>query len=127
MTAFRCIVSRSSIEALVAQEGGFATNIGGDVEAALQRRGGLSLAFPASADEEIHFHLPGGFDARVRELGASGKGAVIEHAVAYARDGGTSYWAVTEEGYEEWLLLDAAHAKSGVPVAAWEVTGATLR
>ena len=54
-------------------------------------------------------------------------GVLAAQAVAYARDGGTSFWSATLEGYEEWLLLDAASVKSGAPVAAWEVEGAVLR
>jgi Kelch motif len=114
-------------EAFVVRERGFATEEKGDIEAALLRRSGLSIALPASADGEVRFHLAGGFEVRVRELGATGQGVLAERAVAYAREGGTSFWAATPEGYEEWLLLDAPSTKSGAPVAAWEVAGAVLR
>jgi len=114
-------------EAFVAREDSFAADDEGDIETALARRGGLGIALPASADGEIRFHLIGGFEVRVRELGASGQGVLADHAVAYAREGGTSFWSTTNEGYEEWLMLEAGFASSGAPVAAWEVGGATLR
>jgi hypothetical protein len=114
-------------EAFVAREQGFSTDETGDVEAALLRRGGLSIALPASAEGMVRLHLAGGFEVRARELGASGQGVLTGHAVAYARDGGTSFWSATPEGYEEWLLLDADRVKRGAPVAAWEIDGAVLR
>ncbi|AUX44200.1 uncharacterized protein SOCE26_056640 [Sorangium cellulosum] len=120
-------------EAFVAAEGGFAlasTRDPGrelDIEAAFQRRGGLHAALPARGEDEIRFHLPGGFEARVRELGAEGEGELAGRAVAYPRKGGTSFWSAIDEGYEEWLLLDAGVARADAPAAAWEVEGATLR
>src|SRR5688572_14032792 len=56
-------------EAFVARDDGFSTDSKGDVEAALRRRGKLTIALPASAEEGIRFHLPGGFEVRVREQG----------------------------------------------------------
>ncbi|WP_438021353.1 kelch repeat-containing protein [Sorangium sp. So ce315] len=120
-------------EAFVAREGGFALASSGDlsrdidIAAPLQRRGGLRAALPARGEGEIRFQLPGGFEARVRELDAEGEGVIVERAVAYPRKGGTSFWAAIDDGYEEWLLLDAGVASADAPAAAWEVEGATLR
>ncbi|AUX23564.1 uncharacterized protein SOCEGT47_040910 [Sorangium cellulosum] len=119
--------------AFVAVEDGFARasigdlNLDPDVEAPPRRRGDLQAALPARGEGAIRLRLPGGFDVRVRELGAEGEGAVVERAVAYPREGGTSFWSAIDGGYEEWLLLDAGVARGGAPAAAWEVEGATLR
>jgi hypothetical protein len=64
------------------------------------------------------------FEVRVRERGARGEGAVAGAAVAYPRDGGTSFWRAAGAGYEEWLHLDAGVAVAGRVVAAWEIEGA---
>jgi hypothetical protein len=48
-------------------------------------------------------------------------------SLAYAREGGVSFWTRTLSGYEEWLLLDAGIACPGAEVAAWDVEGGTLR
>ncbi|WP_437591186.1 kelch repeat-containing protein [Sorangium sp. So ce1000] len=121
-------------EAFVAVEGGFARARAGDIngardiEAMLPRgRGALEATLPALGEEKIRLRLPDGFEALVREVGAEGEGAMVERAVAYPRKGGTSFWAALDDGYEEWLLLDAGVARAGAPVAAWEVEGATLR
>ncbi|WP_437281094.1 kelch repeat-containing protein [Sorangium sp. So ce375] len=120
-------------EAFVAVNGGFslaAIRDPGrelDIEAALQRRGGLHAALPARGEGEIRFHLPGGFEARVRELDAEGEGELAERAVAYPRKDGTSFWSAIDAGYEEWLLLDAGVARADAPAAVWQVEGATLR
>ncbi|WP_437281591.1 kelch repeat-containing protein [Sorangium sp. So ce375] len=121
-------------EAFVAVDGGFARASAGDlsrgidVETLLPRgRGALEATMPALGEEAIRLRLPDGFEARVREVGAEGEGAVVERAVAYPRKGGTSFWAARDDGYEEWLMLEAGVAHAGAPVAAWEVEGATLR
>ncbi|XYI02192.1 Kelch repeat-containing protein [Sorangium sp. So ce1128] len=120
-------------QAFVAVEGGFALVSTGDlnreldIETLLRGRDKLRAALPERGEDGIRFRLPDGFEALVREIGAEGEGAMIERAVAYPREGGTSFWAAIDEGYEEWLLLDAGVARAGAPVAAWEVEGATLR
>ncbi|KYG01642.1 hypothetical protein BE18_32925, partial [Sorangium cellulosum] len=92
-------------EAFVAVDGGFALASTGDsvreIEALFERRGGLHAALPASGDEKLRFYLPGGFEIGVREIGAEGEGAVVERAVAYRRQGGTSFWSAVDAGYEE--------------------------
>ncbi|WP_437877508.1 Kelch repeat-containing protein [Sorangium sp. So ce513] len=118
-------------EAFVAVDKGFAlASTGGatrEIEARFERRGGLKAVLPARGEGKVRFHLPGGFEIGVREIGAEGEGAVVEHAVAYRRQGGTSFWSAVDAGYEEWLHLDAGVANGGAPVAEWEVDGATLR
>lgn len=42
-------------------------------------------------------------EIRVREIGASGEGTAVEHAVSYPRAGGTVFWAAVPGGLEEWL------------------------
>jgi N-acetylneuraminic acid mutarotase len=44
--------------------------------------------------------------------------------VAYEREKGTSYWASTADGYEEWVRVENATEE---PVAEWKVMGAALR
>ncbi|XXT20681.1 kelch repeat-containing protein [Sorangium sp. So ce429] len=118
-------------EAFAAVDGGFALASTGDaireVEALFEHRGGLHASLPASGEGKLRFHLPGGFEVGVREIGAEGEGTIVERAVAYRREGGTSFWSAVDGGYEEWLLLDAGVAHGGAAVAAWEVDGATLR
>ncbi|WP_437278577.1 kelch repeat-containing protein [Sorangium sp. So ce375] len=121
-------------EALVAIEGGFARARAGDLSRELdvetlspRGRGALEATLPALGEEKIRLRLPDGFEALVREIGAEGEGATVERAVAYPRKGGTSFWAALDDGYEEWLMLDAGVARADAPVAAWEVEGATLR
>jgi N-acetylneuraminic acid mutarotase len=113
--------------AFVARGDGFATDLGPDAADALGHWHSLSIALPADGEGDVRFHLIGGFEARVHELGASGQGTIAEHAVAYAREGGTSYWVSMDGAYEEWLLLDSGHARAGAPSASWEISGATLR
>jgi N-acetylneuraminic acid mutarotase len=88
---------------------------------------GLRARLPQRGDAALHFSLDGGFEARVREVGAFGEAAPAGRAVAYARAGGTSYWAADADGYEEWLLLGRGAIRAGVPAALWEVDGARLR
>ncbi|WP_437619049.1 Kelch repeat-containing protein [Sorangium sp. So ce1151] len=118
-------------DAFVAVEGGFTIASTGDpgraFAALLERRGGLHASLPERGDGEVRFHLPGGFEVGVREIGAEGEGAVVERAVAYRRQDGTSFWSAVDAGYEEWLLLDAGVANGGAPAAEWEVRGAALR
>jgi hypothetical protein len=98
-----------------------------EAASALRQRFPDQAARVLENSEAFRLHLAGGFEVRARELGASGQGVLTGHAVAYARDGGTSFWSATPEGYEEWLLLDADRVKRGAPVAAWEIDGAVLR
>ncbi|WP_437593625.1 kelch repeat-containing protein [Sorangium sp. So ce1000] len=118
-------------EAFVAVEGGFGlastSALKGDADALFHLRGGLHAAMPARGDGDVRFHLPGGFEAHVREIDAEGEGEIVENAVAYRRGDGTSFWSAIDEGYEEWLLLDAGVARADAPAAAWQVDGATLR
>jgi hypothetical protein len=109
-------------ESFVATERGFASQ---RAEAAVAGRG-LDVELPAVGDGVARFHARGR-DVRVRELGATGAPAIVEHAVAYARAGGTSYWTVTAGGVEEWLHLGPGVARAGEVAAAWEVEGAALR
>lgn len=93
-------------------------------EAALTERGALRIELPRDPSGSVTFALPGGFSIQVRERGLKGSGRRALGAIAYERDGGTSYWNATTAGYEEWLHVE--NAGDG-PVAEWEVSGATLR
>ncbi|WP_437317164.1 Kelch repeat-containing protein [Sorangium sp. So ce385] len=84
------------------------------------------VELPRDGSGAIRFRLAKGGEIRVRELGAAGEGAMAERAVSYGRAGGTSFWASTDRGVEEWLLLEEGVAH-GEAVAAWEVEGALLR
>lgn len=90
-------------------------------------RRGLSVRLPRSGSAPIRFALPSGFTAEVRERDMAGEGVIAGRAIAYPRAGGTSYWAATDEGYEEWLMLDRGVATADRDAAAWDVAGATLR
>ncbi|WP_437310592.1 Kelch repeat-containing protein [Sorangium sp. So ce388] len=83
--------------------------------------------FPRRGDGAVRFPLPDGSEVEVRELGAQGEAAVAENAMAYARRGGTSFWTALDDGYEEWLLLEASAVRRDAPVATWQVDGAVLR
>lgn len=87
----------------------------------------LTLSLPDQAEDPVRFRLGGGFEITMRELGAAGPGSIEDHAVAYPRTGGTSFWSVAEHGYEEWLLLGADAVRHGLPVATWEIEGGALR
>jgi hypothetical protein len=86
----------------------------------------LDIALPRRGDGAIAVSA-GGLAIRVREIDAHGDGALAGAAVAYPRAGGTSLWAATPDGAEEWLLLDAGVARAGNVAAAWEIDGARLR
>ncbi|MEP7123053.1 MAG: kelch repeat-containing protein [Byssovorax sp.] len=89
---------------------------------------GLRAALPLSAGEAITLQVPAhDFEIRVRELDAAGESALAGGAVSYARSNGSSFWAATSVGAEEWLLLDAGVARAGHVVASWDVDGGALR
>ena len=111
-------------EPLVAVEDGF--TIEASDRSDWQRRARLGAVLPMRGDGAIRFEMPDGFTVHVRELGASGEGTALDRAVAYPRASGTSYWAATGTGYEEWLLLDPGAASAERAAATWEVEGAIL-
>ena len=96
------------------------------------RGGALStITLPRRGEDAVTLKAPG-FEASVRELGAAGEGRLAEGAVAYAREGGTSFWSTRERhgkgaGVEEWLLLDEGRAFADRPAASWRVAGASFR
>ncbi len=93
--------------------------------ASLARR--VEVKLPRDAGEAARFTAPGGFEVRVREIGAEGEASIVEGAVSHRRAGGSSFWTVTEGGVEEWLHLAAGTVSSDEEVAAaWEVEGAEL-
>jgi N-acetylneuraminic acid mutarotase len=94
------------------------------VEASLARRGGLMLELPENGARAAAMTLPGGLTVEVRERGLVGSGQQVGGAIAYPRADGTSYWMATGDGFEEWVEVEDAGETA---VAAWEVTGATLR
>ncbi|MGK4008028.1 kelch repeat-containing protein [Sorangium sp. So ce1036] len=110
-------------EAFLADRGGFHL----DADGARGRPSRPHVVLPREGSEPIRFRTPAGVEVRVREHGASGEGTPVGQAVAYRRTGGTSFWAATDHGVEEWLLLDEGVARGGEAVAAWHVEGATLR
>ena len=109
-------------EVFVATEQGFA--LGGSAGAEARR--GIEVELPREGGGAIRLR-GGGFEVRVREIGAEGEGMIAERAVAYWRTGGTSFWAAAPGGVEEWLHLEAGVAREGKGVAAWEVEGASVR
>jgi N-acetylneuraminic acid mutarotase len=105
---------------------GFAIDLPATAEIPAGHRG-LTVHLPKNGSEPVRFALPGDFSVQVRESGMLGQGAVSGRAVAYPREGGTSYWSATDKGFEEWLLIDAGIATRDKVIATWEVEGATLR
>jgi len=86
----------------------------------------LDVQLPKDAQEPVRLTAPGGHQIHVRQIGTEGEGELAEHAVAYRRAGGTSFWTVTNGGAEEWLHLEAGAVTSDLEIAAeWEVEGAT--
>ncbi|UQA63204.1 hypothetical protein [Polyangium aurulentum] len=61
----------------------------------------------------------------MHEIGTRGKGVLADHAVAYPRRGGTSFWTRVPEGVEEWLHLEASAVRAGEAVAAWQIDDMT--
>ena len=59
----------------------------------------VEAELPRDAESTIRLRVRG-FEVRVRELGAEGRGAQVEQAVAYRRTGGTSYWTAAGSGVE---------------------------
>jgi hypothetical protein len=114
-------------EAFAAVGDGYAIPLTEEPGRAVERRGGLALMVPRRTDVPLRLHKLGGFEIGVREIGASGERSLAEGAVSYPCRGGRCYWAASDEGYEEWLLLDEGVATGEAPVATWEVDGATLR
>ena len=89
---------------------------------------GLEIRVPATGDDAVRFELDGGLVVKVHENGVTSKeGAIAGNAVAFAREGGMSYWAANDKGYEEWLHLAAGFAHGDKPAASWEIEGALLR
>ena len=82
----------------------------------------LRPELPADGQGEIVFHVSGGQAVRVREVGASGPGRLVRHAVSYARAGGTTFWSATPGGVEEWLHLDRVQRVA--PATSHEAAGA---
>lgn len=89
------------------------------------RRGALGASLPRKAEEAIELQLPSGRKISVRERGVFGDADVAEQTVAYRRDGGVSFWKLTEAGVEEWILLDGL-PESG-EAGSWEVRGLRLQ
>jgi hypothetical protein len=87
----------------------------------------FSIGLPRDGAGVIRFHLPGGAEIQVREIGVAGEGMLVGRAVSYRRAGGTSFWTAVPGGVEEWLHLDAGVARADEVVAAWEIQGASPR
>ncbi|KYF92288.1 hypothetical protein BE20_12145 [Sorangium cellulosum] len=117
-------------------QGPFAFTLAGDsiedlrpIEALADLSGEAALRsrFPRHGGGALRLPLPDGSEALVRELGALGEAEIAENAIAYPRRGGTSFWTALQDGYEEWLLLDASAVRRDAPVATWQIDGAELR
>ncbi|MDI3285473.1 kelch repeat-containing protein [Polyangium sp. 15x6] len=94
-------------------------------EASASSRAPVTL--PREGHETIRFRGFGGVEVRVHEIGTQGKGVLADHAVAYPRRGGTSFWTRVPEGVEEWLHLEASAVHAGEAVAAWQLDDMTAR
>jgi uncharacterized repeat protein (TIGR01451 family) len=82
----------------------------------------MPVILPARGEEPLTFFAGSNRTIQVQPTGTHGQGRVVGHAVAYDADHGTSYWAATETGYEEWLRVD--NPSDGV-VASYAITGAS--
>src|SRR5262249_16993476 len=81
------------------------------------------IELPGDGNDTIHMHTGDGFEIEVREVGAGGRGAIVERAVTYPRAGGSSYWTTAPGIAEEWLHLSGR--RDGIE-AAWEVSGGSI-
>lgn len=90
-------------------------------------RRSLRAELPSSGDNPVRFQLPDGLEIRVREDGSLGSAELADGAVAYPRQGGTSFWTTAKTGFEEWLLLDAGRAFADRAAAAWDLEGGSAR
>lgn len=111
---------------LVVMDAGFALEEGTHAQS---MHGGRSLRaiFPRDGGGLIRFELPDGFTIQVSAPDVMGDGTLDSGTVIYSRPGGASFWTATEEGFEEWLMLEKGQAFAGNVVAFWDVSGATLR
>jgi hypothetical protein len=126
-TALRQRFAEHSVKVL-GQDEGFATSSRGFAlksPGAAGRWRSLELTLPEEGAGAVQMRLPGGFELRVREMGAEGKGRVVEGSVVYRRAGGTSFWTAAPGGVEEWLHL--SNARRGEVAATWDVEGGTAR
>ena len=91
----------------------------------------LDVSFPERGDGAIVIRTTAADGAarevRVYELDATGPAAHAGNAVAYARPHGWSYWNVTGDRAEEWLVIEAGVAHEAATIAAWSVEGGTPR
>ncbi|WP_437806597.1 kelch repeat-containing protein [Sorangium sp. So ce1078] len=99
----------------------------------------LGLSRPAGAWQRLRAELPregsgwmrlwcaDGFEVRLREVGTSGPGTIVDGAVHYGRSVGASFWRTAAGGIEEWLVVQPGAVPDGEPVAVWEVEGAAPR
>lgn len=86
----------------------------------------LDITLPRESGQAIRLKGFGGYEIRVFETGAAGPASLADHAVRYARPGGTSYWTATANGVEEWLHLDARAETDRGATATWRLEGARL-
>jgi len=89
----------------------------------VQTRGTVTL--PANGKLPIVLSPRGSAEVSVREIGLTGRGEIVDRAVAYQIPGGVSYWSATAGGAEEWLLFEPGAVKPSRAAAIWEVAGAT--
>ncbi|APR78282.1 Kelch repeat:Kelch precursor [Minicystis rosea] len=88
---------------------------------------GADVELPIAAGEPLVLRGASGFEARVREVGAAGPGRLVDRAVAYAREGGASFWSTVSGGVEEWVHLDAGRTSADKPALTWTIEGAEAR
>ncbi|MEZ4294174.1 MAG: kelch repeat-containing protein [Polyangiaceae bacterium] len=84
------------------------------------------VTLPLSGDGAVVLRPRRGGEVTVREVGLAGEGHIEERAVAYRGEGRSSYWSLSANGAEEWLLFEEGAARSDGPAAIWEVAGAKL-
>ncbi|MDI1476536.1 kelch repeat-containing protein [Polyangium sp. y55x31] len=105
---------------------GFVRASSGFITAPENHRPDIDLTLPDRGDAPLRFRAPSGIEIDVRELDTSGPAAVESRAVAYARAGGTSFWTVAPDGFEEWIHLEAGVARRNTPVLTWDISGAPI-
>ncbi|MFO0551317.1 MAG: kelch repeat-containing protein [Polyangiaceae bacterium] len=92
----------------------------------------LDVVLPETGDGAVLLRSPSqaardALEVRIHEVSAHGSGRLENGVVAYARAGGTSYWAVSDAGAEEWLAVAPGLAWGDRVLATWEISGASLR
>jgi hypothetical protein len=103
---------------LIETRGGFANGT---------TRGSLNVLLPATGDGPVRLTDARGFEVRVFEEGLRGAATRAATAITYSGEHRTSFWTASQQGLEEWLLLEKGATERDGRLAAWRVEGARVK